>query len=369
MKKLICSLIGVVAILGGSIDLASARSAKFVSPSTASAVVVGVTSKGNVVVLPTMAGAAIKLGGPGTVAVHARFGLVYAAPEWGRRSGQLVTASLTGRRLKELGILKLGATGSVSIALSPDEKSLVVANYGSGTVSVVTLDARGIPTAVANMALPMRASLPHAVVFVGSTALITDLKNDRLEFLSISDGAPKWIGSVSMRTGDGPRSIAKLSDQQLLVSNENSNTVSCLVSTGASGGTGADGSSASWIEKGRLSLIQPDQLLSELASGPAWLAPGTKGQGKPAEIVATSSTGGAVVVRNPDEIIRFSVSASCQMAITNRDFDVADSPRALASRGPEVWMPNLSAVMVSNSSNNWGAIPTRDPLYSIAVVR
>jgi DNA-binding beta-propeller fold protein YncE len=360
MKKLICSLIGIVAILGSSVDLASARSTKFVSPSTASAVVVGVTSKGNVVVLPTMTGAAIKLGGPGTVAVHPRFGLVYAAPEWGRRSGQLITVSLTGRHLKELANLKLGATGSVSIALSPDEKSLVVANYGSSSVSVVTLDARGIPTAVANLALPMRASLPHAVVFVGATALVTDLKNNRLEFLSVSEGAPKWVGSLSLRTGDGPRSIAKLNDQQLLVSNENSDTVSCLASNGAN---------ASWVEKGRLSLIQPDQVLSELASGPTTLAPGPKGQGKPAEIVATSSTGGAVVVRNPDEVVRFSVSASCQMAITNRDFDVADSPRALANRGPEVWMPNLSAVMVSNSSNNWGAIPTRDPLYSIAVVR
>jgi Lactonase, 7-bladed beta-propeller len=369
MKKLVCSLICVVAILGGSTDLVLARSAKFVSPATASAVVVGVTSKGNMVVLPTMAGAAIKLGGPGAVAVHARFGLVYAVPEWGRRSGQLVTASLTGRRLKELGNVKLSATGSVSIALSPDEKSLVVANYGSSSVSVVTLDARGIPASVANIALPMRASLPHAVVFVGSTAIVTDLKNNRLEFLAVSDGTPKWIGSLSMRTGDGPRSIAKLSDQQLLVSNENSDTVSCLASNGANGAIGPDAASVTWVEKGRLSLIQPGPVLSELASGPTTLAPSPKGQGKPAEIVATSPTGGAVVIRNPDEVVRFSVSASCQMAITNRDFDVADSPRALANRGPEIWMPNLSAVMVSNTSNNWGAIPTKDPLYSIAVVR
>jgi DNA-binding beta-propeller fold protein YncE len=359
MKKLICSLMNVGVLLGSSVD-ASARVPKFLAPSTASAVVVGVSAKGNLVVLPTMVGAAIKLGAPGAVAVNPQFGLVYAAAEWGRRGGQLVTASLTGRRLKEISSLKLGGSGAVSIALSPDAKALVVANYGSASVSVVTLDGRGIPASVVNLALPMRASLPHAVVFVGSVAMVTDLNNNRIESLSISaDGVAKWIGSISTRSGDGPRSIAKLSEKQILVSNENSNTVSCLVLDDASG----------WVEKGRLALTQTDPVLAELASGPTTLAPGPKGQGKPAEIVATSPTGGAVVVRKPDEVIRFSTSASCQMAITSRDFDVADSPRALANRGAEVWMPNLSAVMVSNSSNNWGAIPTRDPLYSIAVVR
>jgi DNA-binding beta-propeller fold protein YncE len=364
MKKLICSLITIVggvavgSVSSAPVSASSAGSRRFVAPSTASAVVVGVSSKGNLVVLPTMAGSAIKLGAPGTVAVDSRLNLVYAAPEWGKRSGQLVTASLTGRRLKEVSSLKLGATGAVSIAVSPDSKSLVLANYGSSSVSVVTLDSRGIPAAVVNLPLPMRASLPHAVVFVGSTAVVTDLKNNRIELLSI-DGPPKWVGSIPTRSGDGPRSLAKLSDQQLLVSNENSNTVSCLMSEGGS-----------FAEKGRLTLTA--SVVSELASpnpGPTTLAPGPKGQGKPAEIVATPSGGGAVVVRNPDEIVRFSVSSSCQMSITNRDFDVADSPRALASRGTEIWMPSFSAVMVSNTSNNWGAIPTREPLYSIAVVR
>ena len=291
-------------------------------------------------------------------------GLVYAAAEWGRRGGQLVTTSLNGRQLKEIGSLKRAAR-CVSIAVSPDAKSLVVANYGSSSVSVVTLDAHGVPVSAANVPLPMRASIPHSVVFVGNIAMITDLRNNRIESLAINaEGLPKWVGSISMRSGDGPRSIAKLGEKQLLISNENSNTVSCLMADDSAGQA-----SAVWTEKGRLALTQTDQVLSELASGPTTLAPGPKGQGKPAEIVATSSTGGAVVVRKPDEMIRFSASASCQMAITSRDFDVADSPRALANRGAEVWMPNLNAVMVSNSTNNWGAIPTRDPLYSIAVVR
>ncbi len=279
MKKLVCALIGIALLFGLSVDTVFGRTTKFLAPSTNAAVVVGVTNKGNLVVLPTMAGPAIKLGAPGTVAVHPQSGLVYAAAEWGRRGGQLVTASLNGRRLKEISSLKLGGSGAVSIALSPDVKSLVVANYGSSSVSVVTLDARGVPVSAANVPLPMRGSIPHSVVFVGNIAMITDLRNNRIESLAINaEGLPKWVGSISMRSGDGPRSIAKLGEKQLLISNENSNTVSCLMADDSAGQA-----SAVWTEKGRLALTQTDQVLSELASGPTTLAPGPKGQGKPAE--------------------------------------------------------------------------------------
>ncbi len=320
---------------------AKASSLRLLPPSTASAVVVAATSKGSIIVLPTMTGPAVKMGGPGTVAVNTRGNIVYAAPEWGRRTGQLLTLSLTGRRLKELSSVRLGGTGAVSIAVAPDAKSLVVANYSTSSVSVVRLDARGIPMEVVTIATPTVPSAPHAVAFFGENVVLTDLRNDRLELLSIV-GKPRWLGSIAMRSGDGPRSIAVLNDRQLVVSNELANSVSCFVSD-----------KGSLIERGRV----------ELGGGAGAQAP------KPADIVATSETSGAVVVRGPDELIRFSVRADCQLEVTKREFDVVDSPRPLVRRGPEIWMGISTAVMVSAVGDNWGAISTQDPVYAMVVVR
>jgi hypothetical protein len=346
--------------LAGVVGSSAAQTRRFLTPSAASAVVVGVTTKGTLVVLPTMNGSGIKLGAPGAVAVHPKLGIVYAAPEWGRRSGKLITASLTGRRLKELATTRLGGTGAVSIAVAPDTKTLVVANYGSSSVSVVPLDQRGMPGDGIAIALPTQGAVPHAATFVGATVVVTDLRNNRLEILDVSNAAtPKWIGSTSLRVNDGPRSIAKVSERQILVSNENSNSVVCLLADGLS-----------WVESGRLPLVGSpvSDLSAEVTPGPTVL-PATKGKGKPAEIVSTSTTTGAVVVRKPDEVVIFSVTASCQMAVTSRVFDVVDSPRAIVNRSTEMWLPISSAVMVSTPTTDWGAIPTREPVYSLAVVR
>jgi hypothetical protein len=351
-------LIGCILAIG--VGRSVARPLPFLPPSAASAVVVGATNKGTLVVLPTMAGPGIKLGAPGTVAVHPKLGVVYAAPEWGRRSGKLITASLTGRRLKELTTTKLGGTGAVSISVSPDATLLVVANYGSGSVSVVPLDQRGMPSDGVAISLPSKSAVPHAATFVGTNVVVTDLRNNRLDVLDVSNAAsPRWIGSTSLRLNDGPRSIAKVSERQILVSNENSNTVVCLLTDGVS-----------WVERGRLSLAGSpvSELSANVTPGPT-ISPAAKGRGKPAEIVSTSPTVGAVVVRNPDEVVIFSVSPSCEMEVTGRVFDVVDSPRAIVHRGSEMWLPISSAVMVSTATTDWAAIPTREPLYSLAVVR
>lgn len=366
---------------------ATANFKPFLSPSTAAGVVVASTSGGRLVVLPSMVGPAPRLGSPGAVAVAPRGNIVYAAPEWGRRNGQLLTFSLVNRRLKELSSIRLGGTGAVSIAVSPDAKSLVVANYSSSSVSVVRLDARGLPGEVATLPTPKVPSNPHAVAFLGTTVVVTDLRNNRLDLLSI-DAKPGWLGSVPMRSGDGPRSLAIVNDRQFLVSNELSNTVLCLVSE-----------KGSITEQGRLEL--GGSVLSDLSSpaptspiatsvGPSvaptvasaasaapTVAPtvasagsaGSARRSKPADIVSTSPTTGAVVVRAPDELIRFSVGSDCQLRITSREFDVVDRPRPLVTRGTELWMGISTAVMVSGSGDNWGAIPTSDPVYAMAVVR
>lgn len=333
-----------------------ADSKPFLSPSTASAVVVASTSSGGLIVLPTMTGPALKLGGPGAVAVSPHGNLVYAAPEWGRRTGHLLTVSLTGRRLKELSSVRLGGSGAVSIAVAPDARSLVVANYSSSSVSVVRLDLRGMPTEVIAVRTHIAPSNPHAVVFLGATAVVTDLRNDRVDFLSI-DANPKWVGSVLMRPGDGPRSIAVVNDRQFLVSNELSNSVSCLLSD-----------KGSFSERGRVDL-GGSAISGPSASSPPRVAPPTAMRPKPAEIVVTSATAAAVVVRGSDELVRLSFGPECQLGVVARESDVVDRPRPLVNRGAEIWMGISTAVMVTGSRDNWGAIATRDPVYSMVVVR
>jgi 6-phosphogluconolactonase (cycloisomerase 2 family) len=138
-----------------------------------------------------------------------------------------VTAFSVDRQTGQLGVLNRGETGGrngVHLAIHPAGRFLAVANYGTGSVSVLPLHADGsLADATQVVALqgqpgPHRveqaASHPHDVVFdpAGRFLVAMDKGLDRI-FVFVFDAAtgkltPTAQGSAVARSGSGPRHAA-----------------------------------------------------------------------------------------------------------------------------------------------------------------
>lgn len=125
----------------------------------------------------------------------------------------LVTPDLTAGRSVEL-----SGTEACHAALAGD--FLVVANYGSGSVSVVELDAAGAPVAETDHLVftgsgpdDERQEAPHAhqVVVDGDELLVCDLGTDRVHRLRL-DAAGRLArasDSIELPAGFGPRHLVR----------------------------------------------------------------------------------------------------------------------------------------------------------------
>jgi len=102
--------------------------------------------------------------------------------------------------------------------VSPDGNYLAVANYGSGNVSVYSLDSQGVPVSqVANLVEEGkgpnqdRQQSPHAhqVVFQATLPRLVsvDLGSDAVRFYDIVEGEFNRVQSVAMPAGSGPRHL------------------------------------------------------------------------------------------------------------------------------------------------------------------
>lgn len=127
-----------------------------------------------------------------------------------------VAAFLAGHR--DPVVARSGTDGAqpAHAAVSPDGRRLAVTNYGDGMVSVVDLDAGGLPTATrATFQLegdgpdPDRQAGPHAHHTRWLTArrvLVTDLGGDALHELEIGDdGRLRQLRVTATAPGTGPR--------------------------------------------------------------------------------------------------------------------------------------------------------------------
>ncbi|WP_436522975.1 lactonase family protein [Actinoplanes sp. HUAS TT8] len=133
-----------------------------------------------------------------------------------------------------------GGVDPCHLAVTADGRHLVVANYGSGSVSVHPLDAEGAPgertdllTLSGSGPVAERQSSPHAHMVApdrnGPDVLISDLGSDRvwrsrLDPVSGRLGAPE--PAVEAEPGTGPRHLTRSADGALFLAGELSGTLS-----------------------------------------------------------------------------------------------------------------------------------------------
>ncbi|MGA7327410.1 MAG: lactonase family protein [Rhodomicrobium sp.] len=124
--------------------------------------------------------------------------------------------------LRLLGQAATGGVNGVHPAIDPSDQFLVVANYASGSVSVLPITADGrLEPFIHKLDLPgepgphrteQASSHPHHVVFdpSGRFLLVPDKGLDRVFILKLDPGSGRLHlhGSAAMRPGAGPRHIA-----------------------------------------------------------------------------------------------------------------------------------------------------------------
>lgn len=123
-----------------------------------------------------------------------------------------------------------GGDGACHLALSPEGRRLLVANYGSGSVSSFLVGPDGRLGPLVDLVTfsgsgpdPDRQQAPHAhqVVWDGEEVLVADLGTDRLHRLQVAeDGGLAEAGpAVRLPPGSGPRHLVVL-EEHLVVACE-----------------------------------------------------------------------------------------------------------------------------------------------------
>lgn len=117
--------------------------------------------------------------------------------------------------LKKTAELPVPFGGPCFISLSPSGNYLLLVNYSSSSVSVVKLDAKGIPSAITDTILfkpdGERVSHPHMISFdpSGRKVYLTDLGFDRIMIYDFDEQTGKLIqkadGTFNFPQGTGPR--------------------------------------------------------------------------------------------------------------------------------------------------------------------
>jgi 6-phosphogluconolactonase len=116
-----------------------------------------------------------------------------------------------------------GGDGACHLALSPEGRRLLVANYGSGSVSSFLVGPDGRLSGLVDLVTfsgsgpdPDRQEGPHAhqVVWDGEEVLVADLGTDRLHRLQVAeDGGLSEAGpAVPLPPGSGPRHLVLVED-------------------------------------------------------------------------------------------------------------------------------------------------------------
>ncbi len=192
--------------------------------------------------------ATVDLVNPAFLAARADRSVLYAVSE--AESGEGAVAwfgPAPGGELRLLGQMPSGGTLTCHLALSPDEKSLLVANYGSGSVAVFPLGENGAIRSRVNAVVlsgsgPVhgRQAGPHAhqVIFDGpDRVLVCDLGSDRVHRFvwSARDRTltPDAPATLNLPPGAGPRHACfHPSGELLFVANELNSTLAVFDRTG-----------------------------------------------------------------------------------------------------------------------------------------
>jgi 6-phosphogluconolactonase len=157
---------------------------------------------------------------PSFLALSTKHNLIYAINEVDNFSGPS-TGGLTAimhngnlRNLTKAASIAVPTGGPCHLSLSPDEKYILVANYGGGSVAVVSTDEKGLPSAVSDVVvydtLDGRKSHAHMICFgpSGDEVFVSDLGFDRILVYRFDKSAGKLLpdpDTVLFEKGTGPR--------------------------------------------------------------------------------------------------------------------------------------------------------------------
>ncbi len=163
----------------------------------------------------------------------------------GRDGGGISVMRVDHRELNPLvgTAINQGGGGPCYLALTDDDRYIISANYGSGSVSVVSLNAEGIPEKVTDTiffdAPDSVVSHPHMVFYNSTKKLyyVTDLGLDRIYLFSFDAVAGKLVAAatpfITVEKGSGPRHmVTDKGEKNLFVVNELGSTVTVFDITG-----------------------------------------------------------------------------------------------------------------------------------------
>jgi 6-phosphogluconolactonase (cycloisomerase 2 family) len=216
-------------------------------------------------------------------------------------------------RLTLLNQIDCGGSNPVDTAFDPSERFLVVANYGTGSVAVVSVEDDGrLGAVVQSVTLngtpgpdpkEQSSSHPHAVIFdpSGQFVVVPDKGFDRTYFFRFADGRLEDCGSAASAPGAAPRhTVFHPSLPVLYVNNELDSTVTVF----------------DWV-RGRVTEKQVIRTLAE----------DFVGKNTTAEI-AVSADGRFLYVSNrgQDSIVRFDIDAGTGL-LTRREFVLTGGKR------------------------------------------
>ncbi|HEY0008149.1 MAG TPA: lactonase family protein [Tepidisphaeraceae bacterium] len=200
---------------------------------------------------PTLVGEAIN---PSFIARHPSKPFLYAISEIGQfngiKSGAVTAYSVDPQTLAltQLNQQSSGGVGPCFVSVDPSGHTVLVANYGSGSVAALPIEADGKLAAPAFVNShkgtgpnTQRQEAPHAHSFRPTPdsrfALAADLGTDEIYIYAIDEGGKvSTHDAFKIDPGAGPRHVAFSSDQRyVFVANELNNTVTSLAWDSAEG--------------------------------------------------------------------------------------------------------------------------------------
>jgi 6-phosphogluconolactonase len=180
---------------------------------------------------------------PSYFCISKKTGLIYAANEVdkfkGIQGGGVTTLRYDTKTggINKINELAIPGGGPCFISLSPGDDFLLMASYGGGSVTVVKLDAQGIPESITDTIFYKgdegKVSHAHMISFdpAGKRVYLTDLGLDRIVIYNLDHASGQLHqiknGIVKLAKGTGPRHFVFSSDvSNMYVIDELNSTIS-----------------------------------------------------------------------------------------------------------------------------------------------
>jgi 6-phosphogluconolactonase (cycloisomerase 2 family) len=180
----------------------------------------------------TRLGVAARTPSPSFLAQHPTLPILYAVNELSTDATVSAFTVAEDCSLTPLSVQPTGGSDPAHLTVTPDGRHLLIANYGSGSVSVHPLDAEGAPGERSDL-LDLVGSGPdtdrqegphaHMVRVDGGDVLVADLGSDRVWRCRL-DPVPGRLGmlapAIVAKPGTGPRHLLFSGDGALLLVGE-----------------------------------------------------------------------------------------------------------------------------------------------------